>query len=75
MLCAYYKPRECVHLRYCHLDLILQFILFLGGMLALQVSFACDLGVKMMLDLFAIYQWELFPNTSCPLTIGIPFKW
>jgi hypothetical protein len=44
-------------------------------MLALQVSFACDLGVKMMLDLFAIYQWELFPNTSCPLTIGIPFKW
>ncbi|KAE8799969.1 hypothetical protein D1007_24594 [Hordeum vulgare] len=27
-----------------------------GGMLALQVSFACVFGVKMMLDIFSIYQ-------------------
>ncbi|KAE8804765.1 hypothetical protein D1007_19180 [Hordeum vulgare] len=28
-----------------------------GGMLALQVSFSCVFGVKMMLDIFSIYQW------------------
>ncbi|KAE8784129.1 hypothetical protein D1007_42345 [Hordeum vulgare] len=46
-----------------------------GSMLALEVSFACVLAVKMMLDIFAIYQRELFPNTSCPLTSGTPFMW
>ena len=36
-------------------------------------STSCNLlvfGVKMMLDILAIYQRELFPNTSCLLTIG-----
>ena len=36
-------------------------------------STRCNLlvfGVKMMLDILAIYQRELFPNTSCLLTIG-----
>ena len=36
-------------------------------------STSCNLrvfGVKMMLDIIAIYQRELFPNTSCLLTIG-----
>jgi hypothetical protein len=32
MPCAYHKPRKCKHLRYCHLELILLIILFLGGM-------------------------------------------
>ena len=35
-------------------------------------STSCNLlvfGVKMMLDILAIYQWELIPNTSCLLTI------
>ena len=27
-------------------------------------------GAKMMLDILVIYHWELFPNTSCLLTIG-----
>ena len=27
-------------------------------------------GVKMMLDILAIYQRESFPNTSCLMTIG-----
>ena len=70
MLCVYYKPRKCVYLRYCHLELIFQIILFLGGMLALQESFIYVFGVKMMLYIFAIYHRELFPNTSCLLTIG-----
>ena len=34
MLYAYYKPRKCEHLRFCHLELILKIILFLCGMLA-----------------------------------------
>ena len=36
-------------------------------------STSCNLlvfGVKMMLDILAIYQLELFPNTSCLLTSG-----
>jgi hypothetical protein len=36
-------------------------------------STSCNLlvfGVKMMLDILAIYQRELFPNTSCLMTIG-----
>ena len=36
-------------------------------------STSCNLlvfGVKMMLDILAIYQRELFPNTSCLLTGG-----
>ena len=36
-------------------------------------STSCNLrvfGVKMMLDIIAISQQELFPNTSCLLTIG-----
>ena len=36
-------------------------------------STSCNLlvfGVKMMLDILAIYQRELFANTSCLLTIG-----
>ena len=36
-------------------------------------STSCNLrvfGVKMTLDSIAIYQRELFPNTSCLLTIG-----
>ena len=36
-------------------------------------STSCNLlvfGVKMMLDILAIYHRELFPNTSCLLTIG-----
>ena len=36
-------------------------------------STSCNLLVfvaKMMLDIIAIYQRELFPNTSCLLTIG-----
>ena len=70
MLSAYYKPRKCVHLRYCLLELILQIILFLGGMLALQVAICFLFGVKMMSDILAIYHRELFPNTSCLLTIG-----
>ena len=70
MLCAYYKPRKCVHLRYCHLVLILQIILFLGSMLALQVAICFLFGVKMMSDILVIYHRELFPNTSCLLTIG-----
>jgi hypothetical protein len=32
MPCAYHKPKKCEHLRYCHLELILLIILFLGGM-------------------------------------------
>ena len=39
-----------------------------------HVSFtSCNLlvfAVNMMLDILAIYQRELFPNTSCLLTIG-----
>ena len=37
-LCAYYKPRKCEHMRFCHLELILLVILFLCGMLLKQVS-------------------------------------
>ena len=36
-------------------------------------STSCNLlvcGVKMMLDILVIYHQELFPNTSCLLTIG-----
>ena len=36
-------------------------------------STSCNLlvfGVKMMSDILAIYHRELFPNTSCLLTIG-----
>ena len=36
-------------------------------------STSCNLlvfGVKMMLDILAIYHRELFPNTSCLLTSG-----
>ena len=36
-------------------------------------STSCNLlvfGVNMMLDILAIYQRELFPNTSCLMTIG-----
>ena len=39
-------------------------------MLALQVAILFLFGVKMMLDILAIYQRESFPNTSCLLTIG-----
>ena len=38
-LCAYYKPRKCEHVRYCHLELIFFIILFLCGMLLKQVPF------------------------------------
>ena len=70
MLCVYYQPRKCVHLRYGHLELILQIMQFLGGMLALQVTICFLFRVKMMSDILAIYHRELFPNTSCLLTIG-----
>ena len=36
-------------------------------------STSCNLlvfGVKMMLDILAIYHWEFFPSISCLLTIG-----
>ena len=39
-------------------------------------STSCNLfvfGVKMMLDILVIYHRELFPNTSCLLTIGSHF--
>ena len=36
-LCAYYKPRQCEHVRYCHLELIVLIILFLCGMFLKQV--------------------------------------
>ena len=39
-------------------------------MLALQVAICFLFGVKMMSDILAIYHRELFPNTSCLLTIG-----
>jgi hypothetical protein len=39
MLCAYHKPKKCEHLRYCHLELILLIILFLGGIFAQIGSF------------------------------------
>ena len=46
-------------------------------------STSCNLlvfGVKMMSDILAIYHRELFPNTSCLLTIGthlcvVEFNW
>ena len=47
-----------------------EIMLFLGGMLALQVAICFLFGVKMMSDILAIYHRELFPNTSCLLTIG-----
>ena len=39
-------------------------------MLALQVAICFLFGVKMMSDILVIYHRELFPNTSCLLTIG-----
>jgi hypothetical protein len=48
ILCAYYKPRKCEHLRYCHLELILEIILFLCGMVAQTISI-CLIGY--LLDL------------------------
>ena len=39
-------------------------------MLALQVVICFLFGVKMMSDILVIYHRELFPNTSCLLTIG-----
>jgi len=39
-------------------------------MLALQVAICLLFGVKMMSDILVIYHRELFPNTSCLLTIG-----
>ena len=39
-------------------------------MLALQVAISFLFGVKMMSDILVIYHRELFPNTSCLLTIG-----
>ncbi|KAE8776630.1 40S ribosomal protein S5-1 [Hordeum vulgare] len=45
------------------------------GMSAQQVSFACVLWVKMMLDIFAIYQRVLFPKYFLSLTIRIPIMW
>lgn len=39
MLCAYYKPRKCEHVRYCRLELILSIILFLCGMFLKQVPY------------------------------------
>jgi hypothetical protein len=42
MLCAYYKPRKCEYMRYCHLKLILEIILYLCGMLA-QTSSNCSI--------------------------------
>ena len=49
-------------------------------MLALQVAICFLFGVKMMSDILAIYHRELFPNTSCLLTIGnhlcvVEFNW
>ena len=50
MLCAYYKPRKCEHVRFCHLELILEIILFLCGMFAhtssllFKISFCLSLG-------------------------------
>ena len=38
-LCAYYKPRKCEHVRYCHLELIFFIILFLCGMFLKQVPY------------------------------------
>jgi len=38
MLYAYYKPRKCEHMRYCHLELILEIILLLCGMVAQTIS-------------------------------------
>jgi hypothetical protein len=40
MLCVYYKPRKCEHVRYCHLELILEIISYLCGMFA-QTSSNC----------------------------------
>ena len=48
-------------------------ILFLGGILALQVAIFFLFGVKMMSDIRAIDHRELFPFTSCLLTIGTHF--
>ena len=41
-LCAYYNPRKCEHVRYCHLELILLIILFLCGMFLKQVPFCLN---------------------------------
>ena len=38
-LCAYYKPRKCEHVRFCHLELMLSIILLLCGMLLKQGPF------------------------------------
>ena len=48
-LCAYYNPRKCEHVRYCHLELILLIILFLCGMLLKQVPYL----LKFVLSLFS----------------------
>jgi hypothetical protein len=38
MLCAYHKPIKFEHMRFCHLELILLIILFLGGMFSQIIS-------------------------------------
>ena len=48
MLCEYYKPRKCEHVRSCHLEFILSIILLLCGMLLKQVPYL----LKCVLSLF-----------------------
>ena len=50
-LCAYYKPRKCEYLRYCHLVLILLIILFLGGMFAQTRSILLEAFISHLIGL------------------------
>ena len=61
-LCAYYNPRKCEHVRYCHLELILSIILFLCGMLLKQVPIWLYNFVFLDLDLVCEgSSWYSFP--------------
>ena len=56
-LCAYYKPRKCEHVRYCHLELIFSIILFLCGMLLKQVPIWLN---DLTCSIFGSCLWRMF---------------
>lgn len=71
MLVAYHKPKKCEHMRYCHLELILLIILFLGGMLAQTrsyfiKSFYCS-------SYWSLFEWEILGAAFPQIHISISY--
>ena len=75
MLCAYYKPRKCEHVRFCHLELILLIILFLCGMLLKQVPYL--LKMLLLLLIWILFVMEVlgmvFPKYVLIYLFGKPY--